>query len=74
MYPVVVYLSYFCFTQLCCVGIVAYPPIPQEDSDTFTEFTFVTKLLEINVEDKTDVNSTWEEGFNQKQRKSSETR
>ena len=30
--------------------------------------------LEINVVEKPDVNSTWEEGFNLKQRKSLETR
>lgn len=40
MCPVIVYLSYFCFTQLCCLGIVLHIPIPQEDSNVFTEFTF----------------------------------
>lgn len=63
-------LSYFSFTQLCCTVIVAYSPISQEDSNAFTKFTFVTLLLEITVKGKFDVNYTWEEqGFNQKAEK-----
>ena len=38
--PVIVYLSYFCFIQLCCIGFVAHLPIPQEDSNVFTKRIF----------------------------------
>lgn len=63
---VIVYLSYFCFTQLCCIGIVAHLQFPRKTVMPLLNSPLLPSYCRLMVEGSLMSTLPGKRGFNQK--------